>query len=96
MVYTIGLFISSLRLNSNTLPFLYISRNRKRLNIRFRYSMMEESRAEAFGEAIYRLARNKDLRKDLVEKGKEQLKTYDNYEERARKLIEIVEKECRK
>ena len=51
---------------------------------------------EAFGEAIYRLARNKDLRKDLVEKGKEQLKTYDNYEERARKLIEIVEKECRK
>ena len=48
---------------------------------------------EAFGEAIYRLAQDNRARADLVKKGKEQLKRYDDYEERARKLIGIVEKE---
>ena len=48
---------------------------------------------EAFGKAIYRLACDKDLRDDLIRKGETQLKHYDNYEERARKLIGIVETE---
>lgn len=48
---------------------------------------------EAFGEAIYRLAQDKNLQEDLIDKGKAQLETYDNYEERARKLIGIVGKE---
>ena len=48
---------------------------------------------EAFGEAIYRLACDKDLRDDLMRKGEARLKRYDNYEERARKLIGIVETE---
>lgn len=51
---------------------------------------------EAFGEAIYQLAHNEVLRNDLIAKGDLQLKTYDNYEERTRKLIQIVEEEYEK
>ena len=49
--------------------------------------------AEAFGEAIYKLASNKDLQKDLIEKGKKQLKRYDTYDEHTKKLIGIIESE---
>ena len=51
---------------------------------------------EAFGEAIYQLAHDEVLRNDLIAKGDLQLKTYDNYEERTRKLIQIVEEEYEK
>lgn len=42
-------------------------------------------------EAIYTVATNKDYRTCLVANGMEQLKKYDNYEMRARKLINILE-----
>lgn len=43
-------------------------------------------------EAIYKVATNKDYAKQLTENGKEQLKTFDNYVQRADKLISILEK----
>lgn len=46
---------------------------------------------ESAAEALYRVATDKQIAKRLIEKGKEQLKTYDNYEERARKLVNILE-----
>lgn len=51
---------------------------------------------EAFGEAIYRLAHDNKLRGKLIKAGETQLKSYDNYEERAKKLIGIVEREYKK
>lgn len=42
-------------------------------------------------EAIYRVATDKDYAKQLVENGKKQLLTYDNYEKRVDKLIRILE-----
>jgi len=48
--------------------------------------------AEDLGEKIVRIAGNAALRQDLIEKGKEQLQKYDTFAERARKLIEILEK----
>lgn len=48
---------------------------------------------ESFGEAIYKLANDKDLQNKLINNGKQQLQEYDNYEERAQKLINIVESE---
>lgn len=47
--------------------------------------------AEAAAEAIYKVATDKEYAAKLVANGKEQLLTYDNYEERANKLINILE-----
>lgn len=51
---------------------------------------------ESFGEAIYRLAHDNKLRSKLIKAGETQLKSYDNYDERAKKLIGIVECEYKK
>ena len=48
---------------------------------------------EAFGDAIYSMANDPKLRKDLIGKGKQQLIKYDNYDVRAEKLIKIMEVE---
>ena len=48
---------------------------------------------EAFGDAIYCMANDPKLRKDLIDKGKQQLMKYDNYDVRAEKLIKIMEVE---
>ena len=45
---------------------------------------------ESAAEALYRVATDKQISKRLVDKGKDQLKTYDNYKERARKLVNIL------
>lgn len=47
--------------------------------------------AEACAEAIYKVATDETYRLRLTERGKEQLKKYDNYEERAKKLVDILE-----
>lgn len=47
--------------------------------------------AEACAEAIYKVASDEAYRSRLTERGKEQLKQYDNYECRAKKLVEILE-----
>lgn len=47
--------------------------------------------AEAAAEAIYRVATDKRYSSQLTSLGKKQLKTYDNYEQRVDKLIEILE-----
>lgn len=47
--------------------------------------------AKAAAEAIYKVATDKEYTARLVENGKKQLLTYDNYEERADKLINILE-----
>ncbi len=46
---------------------------------------------EAAAEAIYKVATDKDYAAKLVANGKEQLKRFDNYEQRAEKLIRILE-----
>lgn len=48
--------------------------------------------AESAAEAIYRVAMDEAYRKRMVANGKEQLKKYDNYEDRADKLVRILEK----
>lgn len=48
--------------------------------------------AEAAAESIYKVATDSDYRKQLIDSGKEQLKTYDTYNDRARKLIELCAK----
>ncbi len=48
--------------------------------------------AVSAAEAIFKVATDKGYAKILVENGKEQLKSYDNYEQRAAKLISILEK----
>lgn len=45
----------------------------------------------AAAEAIYRVATDKEYAAQLVANGKEQLKKFDNYEQRANKLIKILE-----
>ena len=40
---------------------------------------------------IYKVAMNKHYAKQLTEAGKKQLQTYDNYEQRADKLVRILE-----
>ena len=45
----------------------------------------------AAAEAIYKVATDKEYAAQLVANGKEQLKRYDNYEQRADKLINILE-----
>lgn len=47
--------------------------------------------AEAAAEAIYKVATNKEYAKQLVDNGKKQLQKFDNYEQRADKLIGILE-----
>lgn len=47
--------------------------------------------AEAAAEAIYKVATDKEYAHQLTEAGKRQLLTYDNYEQRAYKLIRILE-----
>ena len=47
--------------------------------------------AESAAEALYKVAINRDFASNLVEKGKRQLLKYDNYEQRAEKLIRILE-----
>lgn len=48
--------------------------------------------AEAAAEAIYRVATDKEYAASLVAVGKKQLGTYDNYEQRAEKLVRILER----
>lgn len=48
--------------------------------------------AASAAEAIFRVATDTDYAKSLAENGKEQLKSFDNYEQRATKLISILEK----
>ena len=48
--------------------------------------------SEAAAEAIYKVVTNKDYAKQLTENGKKQLNTFDNYVQRADKLISILEK----
>jgi glycosyltransferase involved in cell wall biosynthesis len=52
------------------------------------YSAIDSTAA---AEAIYKVATEKDYAVRLVANGKEQLKKFDNYEERADKLIGILE-----
>ena len=47
--------------------------------------------AAAAAEAIYKVATDKEYAKQLTEAGKKQLLTYDNYEQRATKLVRILE-----
>lgn len=47
--------------------------------------------AEAAAEAIHKVATDKEYANQLVVRGKKRLLEYDNYEERASKLIKIVE-----
>lgn len=47
--------------------------------------------AEAAAESIYKVASDREYTDKLVANGKEQLKKFDNYEQRAQKLIEILE-----
>ena len=47
--------------------------------------------AKAAAEAIYKVATDKEFAQQLITAGKEQLKKFDNYEQRAEKLIGILE-----
>ena len=47
--------------------------------------------AKAAAEAIYKVATDEPYRNKLVENGKKQLLTYDNYEQRAEKLVGLLE-----
>ena len=42
-------------------------------------------------EAIYQVGTNVSLRKQLIDAGKQQLKTYDTYDERVSKLVRLLE-----
>lgn len=46
---------------------------------------------QAAAEAIYKVATDKEYAKQLVENGKKQLLTFDNYEQRTEKLLKILE-----
>ena len=46
---------------------------------------------ESLGEALYELCTNAELRERLVNNGVEQLKEFNNYEQRAKKLLDILE-----
>lgn len=51
----------------------------------------EAKNAKAAADQIERLIKDKELQRDLVAKGKEQLKTFDSPQDRARKYIELCE-----
>lgn len=57
------------------------------------YSAIDSAAA---AEAIYKVATDEAYRIQLTANGKEQLKKFDNYEQRADKLIEILEEMCSK
>ncbi|MBR1769132.1 MAG: glycosyltransferase [Bacteroidales bacterium] len=48
---------------------------------------------EDLAEKIFSLAQNNQRQKELISQGKEQLKQYDNYNQRSQKIIDILEKE---
>lgn len=52
------------------------------------YSAVDPNSA---AEAIYKVATDKKYTQQLVENGRKQLQTFDNYEQRAKKLIKILE-----
>lgn len=52
--------------------------------------------AVSAAEAIYKVATNKEYAAMLITKGKEQLKKFDDYEQRAGKLIKLLEEIARK
>ena len=52
----------------------------------------EAKNAKAAADQIEKLINNKDLQANLVAKGKEQMKTFDSPQDRARKYIELCEK----
>lgn len=52
--------------------------------------------AEAAAEAIYKVATDEAYRRQLTAYGKEQLKKFDNYEQRAEKLVGILEEMVKK
>ena len=47
--------------------------------------------SKAAAEAIYKVAADREYAQKLIENGKKKLLTYDNYEQRAEKLIGILE-----
>lgn len=51
----------------------------------------EATNAEAAAEAIYRVATDKEYARSLTAAGKLQLQKFDNYEQRAEKLVRILE-----
>ena len=57
------------------------------------YSAMDEAAA---ADAIYQVATDKKYATELVENGKKQLCSFDNYEQRAYKLIHILENIAKK
>ena len=48
--------------------------------------------AKAAAEAIFKVATDNEYVHQLVENGKKQLQAYDNYKQRADKLIKILER----
>jgi len=50
----------------------------------------ESLNAEAAAEAIYKVATNKDYAYQLIKAGQEQLKTFDNHDQRAEKLLSTL------
>ena len=46
--------------------------------------------AKAAAEAVYKVGTDKVYAQQLVENGRKQLKLYDNYEQRAEKLVQIL------
>ena len=46
---------------------------------------------ESLGEALYELCTKPELRERLVANGEEQLQTFNNYQQRAKKLLDILE-----
>lgn len=51
----------------------------------------EATSPEALGKSIVRLADDKELRHNLVSNGERQLLTFDTFDQRAKKLIQIIE-----
>ena len=47
--------------------------------------------ANECAKAIYSLANDKDLQEPLVREGRKQLDTFDNYDGRVKKLLQILE-----
>lgn len=47
---------------------------------------------EQIGDAIVKISKDKELKETLIKEGLEQLKSFDNYIERTKKYIEIIER----
>ena len=52
---------------------------------------LKTGRCRAEAEAIYKVANDRQYTQELIREGEAQLKTYDSYEQRAVKIIEILE-----